>query len=184
MKLDQVLKQYTHQLKRFFRSRVRNASDADDLVQEVFKKTLVHFKNIKEPEKFRSWLFSVARNTLIDHYRKTARYVNDEFDSAVMELEEPGEAAKELSKCIRPFLRQLPEEYRRALEEVELNDKSQKQLANDLGMTYSALKSRVQRGREMLRDLFHECCQYQLDVRGGIVDYKMKKMACGSCEKH
>ncbi len=145
MELDQVLKQYTQQLKRFFRSRVRNVSDVDDLVQGVFQKTLIHFKNIKEPEKIRSWLFSVARNTLIDHYRKTSRYVSDEFSSIAMDLEDSNEVNSELSKCIYPFLKQLPKEYRHALEEVELRDKPQKQVANELGMTYSALKSRVQR---------------------------------------
>jgi len=180
VELEEILKQYTRQLKRFFAARVRNPFDADDLVQEVFQKTLVHFKTIKGPEKFRAWLFSVARNTLVDHYRRSARYVNDELSSLAKDLEESREVEEELSKCIRPFLKQLPDEYRQVLEAVELQDKPQKQLARDLGLSYSALKSRVQRGREMLRDLFRQCCQYQFDARGGIIDFKIKSPFCNS----
>lgn len=181
MEIESVLKNYTNQLRRFFISRVRDHFDADDLVQEVFRKTLVHFKDIKDQDKFRAWFFSVARNTLIDYYRKSARYSNEDLSLVATELEESKEIEKKLSKCIKPFIDQLPDKYRHVLEEVELNNKSQKEVAYELDMTYSTLKTRVQRGRDLLRKLFHECCQYELDIKGSIVDFRPKSKSCNLC---
>ncbi len=177
MEMDNILKQYAQLLKRFFSTRVRNHSDAEDLVQEVLQKTLLHSENIKHPENFRAWLFTVARNALVDYYRQSARYVNKELDIA-MEWDKTSDAENELSKCIRPFINQLPAEYRHVLKEVELNGRRQKQMAVDMGMTYSTLKSRVQRGRTLLKNLLQQCCSYEFDKKGGIIDFKLKGANC------
>lgn len=66
---------------------------------------------------------------------------------------------------------QLPEKYREAIEAIDLKGKSQKDLAEELGLGHSTVKSRVQRGRAMLGELFNECCTYQLDARGNIIGY-------------
>jgi RNA polymerase sigma-70 factor (ECF subfamily) len=83
-----------------------------------------------------------------------------------------------LSKCIKPFINSLPEIYRDALETVDINGISQKALAKELGISHSAVKSRVQRGREMLAALFQSCCTYDLDSRGNIIDYHANPKCC------
>ena len=96
-----------------------------------------------------------------------AALVNDEPD--------PDEQVRQaLANCIRPFLNQLPDKYREAVETVDLQGVSQKDLALDLGLSHSAIKSRVQRGRGMLKTLFQECCQYELDAQGNLVDFEVK----------
>ena len=85
---------------------------------------------------------------------------------------------QELSNCIKPFINSLPKIYRDALKEFDLNGVSQKKLAKKLGISHSAIKSRVQRGRGMLAKLFQSCCEYQLDARGNIMDYKKKSNCC------
>ena len=64
---------------------------------------------------------------------------------------------------------QLPEKYRKAVEATDLKGASQKAHAEELGLPTSTVKSRVQRGRKMLGNLFHECCSYELDARGNIM---------------
>lgn len=73
---------------------------------------------------------------------------------------------------------QLPEKYRKAVEATDLKGASQKAHAEELGLPTSTVKSRVQRGRKMLGNLFHECCSYELDARGNIMDYTAGSDCC------
>jgi len=53
--------------------RVNNKEMTEDLVSDIFLKALKSLKSLKKPGDFQSWLFSIARNALIDHYRKAGR---------------------------------------------------------------------------------------------------------------
>lgn len=181
MQIEEILKEYSLQLRRFLSSRIRNRHDVDDVLQEILIKTFQHFQNIREPEKFKAWLFKTARNTLIDYYRRSDKNINGELTGNEVVFEPSADVRQDLAKCIRPFLKNLPEKYRVPLEAVELQEVSQKELAESLGLSYSALKSRVQRGRKMLLNILKECCHYEFDVRGNIMSFKAKKNFCKSC---
>ena len=183
MEFKQLWQEYGARLRQFLLSRVKNRADADDLLQEILLKTYQHLNTIQEPEKLRAWLFQLARNTLIDYYRKSGvETSHQEIVKRAMltdsEPEQYQEVRRELTNCIRPFLAQLPDKYREALEMVDLQGASQKELALKLGLSHSAVKSRVQRGRRMLKEKFHECCAYKLDVRGNLIDYQVKPKGC------
>jgi RNA polymerase sigma-70 factor (ECF subfamily) len=183
MEFQQLWQQYKDPLQQFLRSRVKNSADVDDLLQEIFIKTYQHLNTVKEPEKLRSWLFQIARNTVIDYYRKfrveTSR--QEVVQNAMLTDKQPEQyeqIRQELTHCIRPLLDRLPEKYREAIEIVDLQNTSQKELANKLGLSHSAVKSRIQRGRRMLQDKFHQCCYYNLDIRGNLIDYQVKPNGC------
>ena len=183
MELKQLWQEYEDRLRQFLLSRVKNPADVDDLFQEILIKTYQNLNTVKEPEKLLSWLFQIARNTLIDYYRKSRVETSrqDIVKGAMLTDEEPEQyeqVRRELTNCIRPFLNQLPEKYREAIEMVDLQGSSQKELAKKLGLSHSAVKSRVQRGRSMLRAKFEECCRCELDVRGNVVDYEVKLNGC------
>ncbi len=135
-------------------------------------KTYQQLHTVQDPSKLRSWLFQVTRNAVIDYYRQSRQAPPD--PSFLMdEGTEPYEQARqELSECINLFIKQLPEIYQLAVEAVDLREDSQKALAKELGLSYSALKSRVQRGHQMLATLFEACCRYELDARRNIIDYQ------------
>ena len=87
-----------------------------------------------------------------------------------------------LSGCIPAFLDSLPEKYREALFEVEINGLSQLELAKKLDISYSGAKSRVQRGREKLREALLDCCDIAADKYGNILEYSPRKSCDGdSC---
>jgi len=62
-----------------------------------------------------------------------------------------------------------------------LNNVKQKDYAAANGLSYSTLKSRVQKGRSQLRDLFEDCCHLSLDKHGNIIEYQPKGDSCGKC---
>jgi len=181
MDIEHIFKAYRGELKRFLSSRLKNKSDVEDVLQEILIKTFRHLKSVKEPEKLRAWLYQTARNTLIDHYRRNHKKVDETWLQPDPEAGAADGTRRELSKCLRPFLKELPDKYRVALEAVELENIPQKELAEQLGLSYSALKSRVQRGRELLLKVFKRCCAYEFDARGGVVDFTPKAKSCQTC---
>ena len=70
MEFKQLWREYRDQLRQFLLSRVRNPADVDDLLQEILIKTYRHLNTVKDPDKLPAWLFQIARNLLIDYYRK------------------------------------------------------------------------------------------------------------------
>jgi len=164
-------------------SRLAVQEDAEDLLQENMIKTHKNLLSIKEPEKFKAWLFQIARNTLIDYYCKQRPPVSDrdipEMKSLSIDNSNPiNPVYSELSQCIKPFLKQLPYKYREAVEATDLNDTSQKALAEELGLSHSTVKSRAQRGRAMLGEFFQDCYSYELDARGNTMGYKSGLDCC------
>jgi RNA polymerase sigma-70 factor (ECF subfamily) len=75
----------------------------------------------------------------------------------------------------------LPSHYREALLLTEYEGLSQKDLADRLGISISGAKSRVQRARAMLRDLLMECCHFEFDRYGTVIDYH--PIACCCCSR-
>ena len=178
MDIKQVWQDYRHEIHRFLLSRVGNPDDAEDLLQDILIKTYQQLHTVQDPKKLRAWLFQVTRNTVIDYYRQSHREPPD-VSALMNEGTEPYEKARqELSDCIKPFIKQLPKTYQVAVEAIDLRGVSQKGYSEELGVSYSAVKSRVQRGRQMLTALLQECCRYELDARGNIVDYKPNEDCC------
>lgn len=76
----------------------------------------------------------------------------------------------------------LPEPYREAIVLTELEGLTQKTLAQRLGISVSGAKSRVQRGREQLKQMLHECCSFEFDRRGKVIECEPRSRdACGEC---
>ena len=66
---------------------------------------------------------------------------------------------------------------------TELEGVTQKDAAAKLGLSISGMKSRVQRGRGKLKDVVLDCCEVELDRRGGLVDYRRRNGdVLGGCD--
>lgn len=89
------------------------------------------------------------------------------------------DVVSELLPCVRAMVRSLPEMDRQALVLTEYQGLTQKEMAERLGLSFSGAKSRVQRAREKLKQQLLECCHFELDRRGHIIDYQPR---CQSCE--
>lgn len=91
------------------------------------------------------------------------------FEPSPFDLDEDGAAERELAAYVALFIAQLPSPYREALTLVELEGQTQKQAAELLGISLSGMKSRVQRGRVLLRQALEDCCNIILDARGQVL---------------
>ena len=75
----------------------------------------------------------------------------------------------------------LEEHYRQALMMSEMEGLTQKEVAKKEGLSLSGAKSRVQRGREMVKEMLLDCCRFEFDHRGSVMDHECKGKICDKC---
>lgn len=186
---EEIWKQVHERLRSFIAKRVADEAEADDLLQEVFVRVHRHLDQVKEPDRLVAWIFQITRNAIIDYYRSPGRrreisvgLVDDWEGDGANSIEEPDDTAKtELSGCLRPMIERLPEDYRQAIELVELDGLTQKEAAQRMGLSLPGMKSRVQRGRKQLKVLLEDCCLIELDGRNGVIDFEHRRPDAPSC---
>ena len=162
-------------LRAWLERRVAQPADAEDLLQQVFLRMAAKPPAVGTNESLGAWLWRVARNALVDHYRRRERRRMDALDIDVpAELGDGADVS--LVRCLRPMLRGLPTLYGDAVLQADLEGRRQADLAAEAGVSVSAMKSRVQRGRQMLHDLLRACCGAPGDLERG------DDMACGGCD--
>ncbi|MGF1909405.1 RNA polymerase sigma factor SigZ [Vibrio kasasachensis] len=183
LNLDEVWRRYQQSLKAFLRSKVSNEDDVEDLQQDILLKTYQNLGQIQNQSSVKAWLFQLAQRTIIDFYRKRGRIQRDsQLQAEDLWFEQPLETIEqELSQCITPFIQTLPHESAVLLGSIELEGMSQKALAEQQGISYSTLKSRVKKSRSELKKLFEECCELTLDKHGNVIDFQRKFAGCSRC---
>ena len=166
-------------LRSYIAKRVRERDAVDDILQEIFLKAHTSLHTLKSPGSLTAWLYRLAANAIIDHYRARPSWLTLPKELTAPEPERDYTA--ELAACLQPLIHNLPEIYQAALVLSELEDLPQKEVAKRLGLSLSGAKSRVQRGREMLRRRLLDCCDIE-PGRGGILGYEPRnKNRDGSC---
>lgn len=189
MELATVYTEFRSVLLKFIKSKVSDTYDAEDILQNTFVKVVSNISNIQDHEKLQPWIFAIARNTITDHYRKKGNGSTIEFDDELPgNIPEvvPDEMARSLDCCLMNFLYQLPHEYRDILIDVELNDVKQKDLVEKYKLAYPSIRSRVQRGREKLKQILLRCCDIATDSRGNLLEVSGNQCSSSpsdSCQK-
>lgn len=180
MSIETIWNEYRSALTRFLTSRVSNPADVDDLLQDILIKSYKNLHTIKSADSIKAWLFQLANNTIIDYYRKTSKGKDLQAEDLWYEEDLPNIKA-ELSTCILPFINALPEEQSELLKAIDIDNIKQKDYAEANNISYSTLKSRVQKSRQQLRKLYEDCCHLTLDAQGNIIDYQRKNPDCDGC---
>ena len=175
-----VVQAHRDALYAFVLKRVGDAAAAEDIVQEVWLKAYSRRTSLRHASKLRPWLYQITRNAIVDHYRAQKPSVTGPDEWPQSAPAEAQRAEKELARCLGPLLDQLPAIYRQALLLTEFEGVTQREVASRLGLSLSGAKSRVQRGRQMLREVLVTCCRVELDRRGGVVNYDRNK-GCDHC---
>lgn len=178
---EKVWREYHSKLLAFVEKRVDDCSAADDILQDVFVKIHSQMDSLNEETKLESWLYQITRNTVIDYYRTRKPSVELPEWISKPESDPSSQARQELEACLRPMIEQLPEKYRDALILSELEGKTQQEVSNTQNISLSGAKSRVQRGRSLLKGMMTECCQFELDHMGKVVDYNLKNKGRNYC---
>lgn len=164
-------------LRAFISARVRDSALADDLTQETLLRVQTRLPSLRNRDRLDAWVFRIARNSIADHFRTTRE--TEVFDEAahgplLVAPDDPPTAEEEtLSRDLRSYVRsvvdRLPPPYREAIRLIELEGLPRVELARRLGLSVSAAKSRVQRGRAMLRREMERCCRWETDRYGTVL---------------
>ena len=151
---NELLTRHFPALLRFFHNKVGDASS--DLIQRTLTACAANVGNLREASGFRAYLFSAARNQLVDYFRRKSRDRVD-FDAGVTSawqvVPSPSErmAAHEEQKLLLNALRRIPLELQIALELHYWEELSSPELAEVLGIPQGTVKSRIRRAKEALR---------------------------------
>jgi len=158
MTTEETYNQFASALRKYLGSRVKDVHHAEDLLQATFERIHKNLPLLRETNKLKSWVFSIATNVLRDHWKSQKQWASDALVPEQLEEQEEYDLSK-ISQCLKVLLEQLPPKYRTAVAAVDLEEQSQKEVAAAQGLAYSTLKSRVQKGRELLKASLLECCK-------------------------
>jgi RNA polymerase sigma-70 factor (ECF subfamily) len=147
---------------RFALKLTRKPEDAEDLVQESLLRAFRSFSSYKPQWSFFTWVATIARNCFYDSRRKAARAGQQTSleeiggDGRVAPLEQrPGPEDQAMERESRFILeravQQVPSAYRSVLKLCELENRSYLEAASELGLPVGTIRSRLFRGRQMLR---------------------------------
>ncbi len=148
------------QLRPFVARRLSEPADVDDVLQDIYLRIQSGVEDLRDSDRFGPWVYRVARSALADHERSRARHplplvAPAEPDASVPPPDRPedgdGSAEQGLAQNIAVFVAALPSPYREAITLTEL--------------------SRVQRGRQQIREMLQACCEIALDARGHVLSY-------------
>ncbi len=173
--MDSTTLQLHRQLKRFVMSKVHNVHDAEDIVQDVFIKAQLKGSQLHDAGKVTQWMFQITRNSIMDYFREKKKIIEEDLTQIEEAYNEFNDC---VSTCIIQLMQTLPGPYREALELVETKMISQTIAARQLGISYSGLKSRVQRGRQMLKEKMIEYYRVQTDGYGNVIACE-NELPCG-----
>jgi RNA polymerase sigma-70 factor (ECF subfamily) len=145
---------------------LRDATEAEDLAQNVFVQVYKSAHRYKSSAKFSTWLFTIARNLCLNEIRRRSRHPAESLDAPSPDAENPAPGQfedktagappesllrGELEEKIGEALAALPENQRTAILLCRQEELSYEEIAEVLGCSLSATKSLIHRGRETLK---------------------------------
>jgi len=156
-RISEVIQRERRRLFLFVRKRVDNEGDAEDILQDVFYELIEAYRLMKPIEQVGSWLYRVARNRIIDLFRKRRPETHGEIaldrdadEALLLEdlLPSPDAgpdamfARRMLLEEVDAALLELPEEQREVFVAHEMDGRTFKQLADETGLSINTLLSR------------------------------------------
>jgi RNA polymerase sigma factor (sigma-70 family) len=154
--LGVLFERYHGPLFNFYARLMGDRTASEDLVQEVFLRILRYRETYRPGTPFRPWMYQIARNARMDHYRKAPR---DEAISPETELQAtpPDSAQQEQeSALLHRALMQLSEDRREVLILARFQELKYSEIAALLGCELNTVKTRVHRALRDLRDVFRQ----------------------------
>lgn len=177
--------QFKNELLNYIKIKINNKSDAEDILQDVFIKIYKNYDQLSDHSKLKAWLYKVTKNAIIDYYRKqeVSTVPFETIENSYIYDEKPSNMNDEIITCLKLFLSELPDNYRLPLEMHELEGKKHSEISKELNISLSGSKTRVQRGREKLREILSTCCEVEFDAYGNVVEYTLLNNNISNCDK-
>jgi len=159
---------------------VKDHSLAEELTQDVFVKTYNSLSEFRGDSKVSTWIFRIATNACLDHFRSRTHKRDEETDllspedllkSTLLDGEQKLPTAEEelisaeMSSCVRGYIEDLPEEYRAVILLHDLQGFTNPEIAKITGTTLDNVKIRLHRARRKMKEVFSSKCSFYRDER-------------------
>ena len=178
MTTQYVWELYAQDVRYFILNKVKDISITDDLVQETFLKVHTKFQTLKDENKLKPWVLSIARNTVFDYFKSTNKIVA--LKNLDLEAEEENFEHTE-KDCLLSHILNLDKKYREPLFLADVKGIKQQKIANQLNLPLPTIKSRIQRARKKVAEGYMDCCGYTLNNKGVLVGEMKSREDCKIC---
>lgn len=159
------------ELRGFLHNQLRDHQTAEDVLQETFLKAMREGRGFCTLDQPRAWLFRVARNAATDRQRLGKPHEPIEAHAETLPQPAPDDTAPvdALASCLERVMGELSAEDAAVLRACDLEGRAQKDFAESQGLTLAAVKSRLLRARQRLRERMTTACRVQFDPDDGRV---------------
>jgi RNA polymerase sigma-70 factor (ECF subfamily) len=169
---NEIVNRYSCKIYRLALKYTENERNADDIMQEVFLTLVEKLATFGNKSKFSTWLYSLTKNTSLMYLRKNKKYqtdrslVDDSSDDNESNYVIPAEdwrfipeqlyEQEKRRESVNAAMEEIPEIYRTVLRLKDMEGHTNCEISNILGMSLSAVKSRVRRARIQMKDKLSE----------------------------
>lgn len=148
---EYLFARYKDALMHLFEQRLDEKTMASDLLQETFIKVYLHINDYSKAYTFGQWVYSIARNTLVDHLRRKSGDVllDERFRAPLATTPSPEESViiNQTRTHFYNALEELSPEYRQVIEMRFIEEYSYEEIAEKLGRPLNTIKTQIRRAR-------------------------------------
>lgn len=173
---------YHARIRHYILGMVHDPADADDLTQDVFVQVHRKLGSLRDQDALVAWLYRIATHVCYDRFRKSSRQLGTERledaervaggsetdESDVVRLDRVIER-KEMSTCVRKYIEELPGDYRKVIALHDLEELTNPEIAQMLGVSLDTVKIRLHRARRNLEGVLNAGCDFSCDEQGVLV---------------
>ncbi|GKX49844.1 sigma-70 family RNA polymerase sigma factor [Budvicia aquatica] len=152
-------RQHEQELYLFFLGRLSDSEQAKDYLQDLFLKARIIADSFCSMDNPRAWLFKAARNMLIDNWRKNREFT--ELSEELPVLDSDTQPIEKLTTCLPQTLQKLSEQDQYIIQACDIEGFPQLMIAEQMGLTLPAFKSRLLRARLKLKEIMLSECQIE-----------------------
>ena len=148
---EYLFARYKDALMHLFEQRLEEKTMASDILQETFIKVYLHINDYFKAYTFGQWVYSIARNTLVDHLRRKSGDVllDERFRAPLATTPSPEESViiNQTRAHFYNALEELSPEYRQVIEMRFIEEYSYEEIAEKLGRPLNTIKTQIRRAR-------------------------------------
>lgn len=148
---EHIFMRYNEAILHLFEQRLDNKDLANDLLQETFIKVYLHLGDYSDNYTFGQWVYTIARNTLVDHIRRRADDVSidEKFIAPMATTPSPEESViiNQRTAHFEASLNEIPEDYRQIIEMRFLDEYTYEEIAEKLGRPLNTIKTQIRRAK-------------------------------------
>jgi len=179
MNTNTVWNLYADDIKQFIYSKVNDTNNTEDILQDTFIKIHTKLHSLKDETKLKSWIFTIARNTILDFFKTNKPQQEISHLNLIDNFNYKDEHSEQ--DCLRGIIKNLPKKYRSPLFLADIKGLKQQEVATILNQNLTTTKSQIQRARKLIAKGFMDCCGFQLNENGKLVGEVQEKKDCKVC---